>query len=149
MILVNCQEKWNQIGDFRIIKIEYNPGPRMFSFTDPYKKVEIKIACNLSENLGLKKETQTAKLVMNHGFVCVLYDNNWVILLHNEGDTWNIVDRYDCNNRMPNASITSINKIKGVFVIIGSRIQLFKITKIRDGQDAVASKVKYQIKLIG
>ena len=63
---------------------------------------------------------------MSNGFVAILYDNNEIILLQNRAENdWKIHDRYNCDNRMPNASITSVNIIKGVFLLIGSRIQLF------------------------
>jgi hypothetical protein len=126
MILVNCSESWNQLGEFRIIKLEYLPIPkdsRPFLKRDPKYPANITIACNLTRDLGLKKEIQTAKVVKKAGFVALLYDNNWVILIQtSQQGNWKILDRYDCANRMPNASITSINLIKGTFLIIGSRI---------------------------
>ena len=128
MILVNCSESWNQLGEFRIIKLDYSPIPkdsRPFLKRDPKYPAKITIACNLTRDLGLKKDIQTGKVVKKPGFVALLYDNNWVILIQTSPShqgSWKIHDRYDCVNRMPNASITSINLIKGTFLIIGSRI---------------------------
>lgn len=61
---------------------------------------------------------------MSNGFVAILHDNNQLILVQNIKDTntWRIYDKYNSDNRMPNASITSVNLIKGVFLLIGSRI---------------------------
>ena len=128
MILVNCSESWNHLGEFRIMQLKYRPIPED---SGPLLKKDLKyqanitIACNLTSDLGLKKDIQTAKVVMKTGLVALLYDNNWVILIQTSASqhaSWKIHDRYGCDNRMPNASITSINLIKGTFLIIGSRI---------------------------
>jgi hypothetical protein len=67
---------------------------------------------------------------MHDHLVVVLYDNSKLILINSE--MWTEEDRIECDNQMPNVSITPISLIKGFFIIIGSKIQLYKIQKVKE-----------------
>ena len=115
----------------------------------------MKVVCDLGKDLKLTKKVQTAKLVKHGGFIVLIHDNSKLILIQerechggdsemrdNDSPKYVELDRVDYLNLMPNASITPINLVKGYFVAIGSRIQLYHLRKDQTKGDDGSYKIR-------
>lgn len=103
---------------------------------------------NLSQSMRRYKRFVNGRLVMRDHIV-LLCDVGRLVLLErcrifSEAEErwtsqWREVDSVDTRNAIPNASITSVSISKGYFMIVGSKLWLYKLIPSQVGGQGVGT----------